>query len=118
MVESRLLNQTLTEINARRKKHGQNAINEFKPKQKECILASMKNADLLGILPTGYGKSLLFEAIPMYRAVRDRSAQKRTIIISPLNAIITQQIKTLAPDSLKMYSNTTGMFHGLIHVLL
>lgn len=39
----------------------------LKPKQQECIEALLNERDLMAVLPTGYGKSLIYEIIPYLR---------------------------------------------------
>ena len=57
----------------------------LKPAQFLCIKSALNN-DTLGVLPTGYGKSLIFEALPYFK-------QSVVIVISPLNSIIEEQIQ-------------------------
>lgn len=63
----------------------------LKPKQIECMYVAVEK-DLLCVLPTGYGKSLLFNTIPIYsKLCRQCRTTTIAIVISPLNAIIAQQ---------------------------
>jgi CRISPR/Cas system-associated endonuclease/helicase Cas3 len=44
------------------------------------------------VLPTGYGKTVLFSTIPIHAKIRKiANGQQLLVIISPLNAIIAQQ---------------------------
>lgn len=45
-------------------------------------------------MPTGYGKSLLFELIPVFWSLVFKKTVK-VLILSPLNAIIEQQQEVL-----------------------
>ncbi len=68
----------------------------LKPKQAECARQSVSGCDQLVLLPTGYGKSLLFQLLPTYntllREFKDQApCNIKSIIIAPLNAIIEQQ---------------------------
>ena len=36
----------------------------FKPKQMQCFDALIHGNDLIAVLPTGYGKSLIFQLLP------------------------------------------------------
>ena len=63
----------LDEINL---EHG-SSYNLFKDKQKEAIIAAM-NGDVICVLPTGYGKTLIIESLPFamksqFRSVRSLS---------------------------------------------
>jgi superfamily II DNA or RNA helicase len=39
---------------------------QWKDKQLQCLRALFEGQDLLTVLPTGYGKSLIFQAAPFY----------------------------------------------------
>ena len=50
----------------------QNALNQcdfgalcFKPQQIQCWVHLLDGKDVIGILPTGFGKSVLFQLLPM-----------------------------------------------------
>ena len=61
---------------------GRPVVKSFKPNQLEAMKLVLQGVDFIAFLPTGYGKSLIFEMI-FY-------ANKRTVIIvSPLDSIIT-----------------------------
>lgn len=57
---------------------------EFRPHQYQIINRIICGEDVCGILPTGYGKSLLFQIAGLYLA-------KLTIVISPLIALMDDQ---------------------------
>lgn len=57
---------------------------EFKPFQYQIIESIISQKDVLGIMPTGYGKSLCFQIIPL---LTDEVA----IVISPLIALMADQ---------------------------
>ena len=59
---------------------------------KELVL---KSKDVLAVLPTGYGKSLIYQLLPAILNFMEgsSSAEKFTVlVISPLNALIRDQI--------------------------
>lgn len=64
---------------------------EFRYPQEEIVRASIKGHDLLVLLPTGHGKSLTYQ-LP---SVVPSGAGKVTIVISPLLALIANQITGL-----------------------
>ena len=71
--------------------------NSLKPLQCECLKAAAMR-DTIAILPTGYGKSLIFEMLPILSEVMytngsaSGSAASAIIICSPLNSIIEEQL--------------------------
>lgn len=65
----------------------------LKPKKIDCLKA-IQEKDTVAILPTGYGKSLIFELLPhLSKCVCD--IKSIVIIIAPLNAIIEQELSKL-----------------------
>ena len=68
--------------------------NHIKPKQLDCVKYAL-NFDTLVILTTGYGKSLIYELV-------QEISQEKVIIISPINAIIDEQVNRLGSSALKL----------------
>lgn len=64
---------------------------DLKEEQNEAICAFMEKRDVVCLLPTGFGKSVIFQLMPF--VVDDDSAV--SIIISPLNSIMKDQVKKL-----------------------
>ena len=62
------------------------------PLQQQIIDASINGESLLGILPTGAGKSLCFQLPALVRNLRNGSL---TIVISPLQALMKDQVDNL-----------------------
>lgn len=62
---------------------------ELRPKQEEAIRANLLGKHLLVVLPTGGGKSLCFQAPAACRA------EQITIVISPLIALMKDQVDSL-----------------------
>ena len=58
----------------------------LKDKQSEVILRS-KTEDAIAILPTGYGKTVIFHMLPYVNSVPAGSV----LVINPLNAILEEQ---------------------------
>ena len=65
----------------------------LKPKQVQCFEYLLQGFDVLSILPTGFGKSLVFQLLPDFLPVK--SCQNIVIVISPLTSIIEDQISAL-----------------------
>jgi len=66
----------------------------LKPKQEEILkIIALRQKDVLAVLPTGYGKSLIYQIMPPLMDYMDsgqRPTQKKSIVlvVSPLNALI------------------------------
>ena len=82
----------LTNVELNRRREGEPV--RLKVKQVQAILASCEGHDVLAILATGYGKSLIFEAIPIFLQL-SQGIVITTLIMSPLNVIIDQQLTKL-----------------------
>ena len=73
----------------------------LKPRQKEALQSIVfKGQDCLIALPTGYGKSLIYQMLPSLFdkiSARNLSSKDKSIVIvvSPLNALIDDQINKL-----------------------
>lgn len=62
----------------------------LKPLQYQSLKAATFSDSMI-ILPTGYGKSLIFELLPLLN-------NTQIIIVSPLNAIIEEQVSKFGAD--------------------
>jgi superfamily II DNA helicase RecQ len=76
---------------------------EIKDKQYEALWSVVKNkSDTICVLPTGYGKSLIYQLLPFmfdfYPRGEDNdlsSSSSFVLVISPLNALMIDQISKL-----------------------
>ena len=60
----------------------------LKPKQKEAISAVYNdNRDVLVNLPTGYGKSIIYQVLSKLLKVRDNRATGSVLVFCPLTII-------------------------------
>ena len=50
--------------------------------------------DIMALLPTGYGKSLIYQVLPNLHQIRNDKS-RIAIVVTPLNAIIEQQTEEL-----------------------
>lgn len=66
-------------------------------KEQESALRAVvvENKDCLCVLPTGFGKSLIFQLIPLVCDSMSGRTDSVVIVVSPLNAIISDQIQKL-----------------------
>ena len=63
----------------------------LKPLQVKCFEHVLNGFDVVAVLPTGYGKSLLFQLLPTFLATK--TDNNIVIVVCPLNAIIEDQLK-------------------------
>ena len=56
---------------------------------------AQQKIDCLCILPTGFGKSLIFQLVPFVVDHLDKVNNSCVLVVSPLNAIISDQIEKL-----------------------
>jgi ATP-dependent DNA helicase RecQ len=74
----------------------------FRPMQEEIILAAGKGRDILALLPTGGGKSLCFQIPALMQ-------EGIAIVISPLVALMEDQVKALQKKGIKALAITGGI---------
>ena len=73
----------------------------LKPRQNEALQSiAFKGQDCLIVLPTGYGKSLIYQMLPsLFDKISTRNLSSKdksiVIVVSPLNALIDDQINKL-----------------------
>ena len=83
----------------------------LKVKQVMCLESLYLKKDLVAVLPTGYGKSLVFQVLP--RLLREREERDKltgatasvtksvVLVVSPLNALMYDQISKLRGRGVK-----------------
>ena len=64
---------------------------EPKPEQRNAVHSLLKGEDVLAVLPTGYGKSLIFQLF-VVAATIERNEQQTVLVVCPLKSIIDDQI--------------------------
>ena len=65
----------------------------LKPLQVRCLEYILKGKDVIGVFPTGFGKSLIFHLLPY--ALPTKKTKNIVLVVCPLNAIIEDQLKIL-----------------------
>lgn len=74
----------------------------FRPMQAEIIDAALEGRDVLALLPTGGGKSVCFQVPSMMR-------EGITLVISPLIALMKDQVRNLNERGIKAIAICAGM---------
>ena len=79
----------------------------LRPKQVICLEKIFLNSDTMAILPTGYGKSLIFCLLPALLFAKKNGVRNGgnissiVIVVSPLNALIASQISRLSAGGVR-----------------
>ncbi len=84
---------------------------EFRPFQEEAIHAVLKGEDTFVLLPTGGGKSLCFQVPALIK-------EGICIVISPLIALMKEQVQTLQDKGIKAMALTSGISYAQLDTLL
>ena len=74
----------------------------FRPMQQEIVDAALQGRDVLAILPTGGGKSVCFQVPAL---MKDGVA----LVVTPLIALMKDQVQNLADRGIKALAVYTGM---------
>src|ERR1700729_3572574 len=69
-------------------------LSQFRPKQKEIVDLVLSGQHVLGLLPTGYGKSLCYQ-------VPSQIFSGVTLVVSPLIALMQDQVNSLKRRGIK-----------------
>lgn len=90
----------MTDIHAILKRHW--GYDSFRPLQEDIIRAVLAGHDTLGLLPTGGGKSIIFQ-------VAGLALDTLTLVISPLVALMKDQVDNLRRHGIKAVYFHSGM---------
>lgn len=74
----------------------------FRPKQEDIVKAALEGRDVLAILPTGGGKSVCFQVPAMMH-------EGIAIVVTPLIALMKDQVQNLAERGIKALCVNAGM---------
>lgn len=83
----------------------------FRPMQEEIIGASLEGKDVLAILPTGGGKSVCFQVPGLMRG-------GLTLVITPLIALMKDQVQNLEERGVRALAVHAGMMHHEVDLAL
>ena len=67
----------------------------WKDLQYQCLKALFEGRNVAAVLPTGYGKSAIFQALPFLFKHRDDLEKPIVLVITPLNSIMMDQCTSL-----------------------
>ena len=84
---------------------------EFKPQQEAIIEAVLANEDCIALLPTGGGKSICFQIPALIK-------EGICIVVSPLIALMQDQVNTLNAKGIKAMALTSGFSYDDIDRML
>ena len=84
---------------------------QFRPMQEEIIDASIYGKDVIALLPTGGGKSICFQVPGIAR-------EGITIVVSPLIALMEDQVNQLQKRGIRAKALTSGLSFREIDILL
>ena len=85
---------------------------ELKDKQREAIKSFVSGKDVFVALPTGYGKSLCYQILPvLFDALRGHPTEQTSIIVvvTPLTSIMKDQISSLEDKQLSAVHVTSAV---------
>jgi len=73
-------------------------VSELKQVQEEAVISFIKRRDVMAVLPTGYGKSLIFQLIPgicsyLHGKGFDYPSKPILVVVCPLKALIASHLK-------------------------
>ena len=83
--------KTITPAKLRGKTECFTNVTSLKPEQTQAVEPLLAGKDVLPILPTGFGKSLIYQVFSMAQT----SANVSVLVISPLNSIVEEQAKEM-----------------------
>jgi len=85
--------------------------NEFRPLQKDIIHSVYQGKDTLGLMPTGGGKSITFQVPALAK-------EGICLVITPLIALMKDQVDNLRQKGIKALAVYSGMSHNEILITL
>ncbi len=83
----------------------------FRPMQAEIIDSVLAGNDTLALLPTGGGKSLCFQVPTMVMADNDADGEGLCLVVTPLIALMKDQVANLRKRNILAAAIYTGMTH-------
>lgn len=84
---------------------------QFRPLQEDIVISILENHDTLALLPTGGGKSICFQVPAIY-------LEGVCVVISPLIALMKDQVENLKKRNISAYAIFSGMSRREIDITL
>lgn len=75
-------------------------VKPLKDCQRECLMHVLSKHDVMAILPTGYGKSLIFQVAPFVLKAKYDLVSSVCLILTPLNSIMMDQINSMSKQGI------------------
>ena len=70
-------------------------IRALRKEQQICLVNLARGKDVFAILPTGFGKSLIFQLFPRLAKAAIKSQMSLIVVVSPLVSVMRDQVKQL-----------------------
>ena len=68
----------------------------LREKQQETLQHLFEGRDVISVLPTGYGKSVIYQLLPwMFQKKHDQETPMIVLVVSPLTALMEDQVMEL-----------------------
>ena len=91
-------------------------ISSLKDEQRTALEAFLSGKDVFALLPTGFGKSLIYQLAPLVAKEMETNPNPILIVVSPLVALIADQIKEATKLGLKALQLSDNAAHDdIIH---
>lgn len=90
---------------------------KLKDKQLDTLKALYEANDCISVLPTGYGKSIIFHMLPWFaQRLYQRDKPMIVLVVCPLNSIMQDQVLSLRKAGINACTiSITGMFCNFGH---
>ena len=79
-------------------------ISGLKREQKLCLKAVAQKRDVFGILPTGFGKCLIFQLLPRLQKDLWKLHHACVLVVTPLVSIMKDQVEELIRLGLRAFT--------------
>jgi ATP-dependent DNA helicase RecQ len=89
---------------------GRFGLDSFRPGQREAVQAALAGRDSLVVMPTGGGKSLCYQLPAL--ATGDMPARPLVVVVSPLIALMSDQLRRLRAAGVRATMLASGMDDG------